>query len=1018
MKKIYLSLSLLLATHSFSQQTKEPIQIKSPQTYAFEKYGNVPVNLYTGTLDLRIPIYTIPTNGGKNIDVFVSYDSSGFLPHKKSDYAGMNWSLMAGGRITRTLKGIPDEYKGIPNGTAGNPFGTGVNLHGFLTGVRLNPYTNTQVYDLYNGTGGVTGESWRLGTVDNGYEGEPDVFSFNAMGLSGKFMVGNDGNVLVESNDPNIKVDLTGVVSYGGYEFCKPTNQTIIITDGQGNKYYFGGDFSKYEIAYNLPLPGPSKQNTFKGFPYINSFSLSKVEFTNGQTINFGYVQDNLNSTFCSIMSSTTNVLNNAKVLNFEGYFQDGARVDDWKNCPGGFAGCASAVAGTPGYTENFVLTKRSLLESIKYGDKEIKINYKDAGYPIKHYEGSSSALNFNEFLVDNIQIFSNNILVKNTLFAYDDFGGVNKRPFLKTITEPQSNKVYSFEYYNTSNLPKYVTKGLDHWGYWNGNDNNTNISPFETYNSATGDYTINSTYRDTNIQKYNVGLLSKITYPTKGYSTFEYEPNYYGKRIERNSASSFLPSLMNNAGVVGGARILRQYDYSENGGIINDKTYKYTMALSGGISSGILMNWPRYIYYIEFTSPTSIQKLMMRSSSNVQQNSMDSYNVGYQKVFEVNAGKGYTEYNFTNYEDYPDILNPDTGNLRNYFTSAQIAPENLYKNLRNLYGIDRSILRGKLKSEIIYAEGSANPLKKTEYTFNDNIDFNPNNAKDNNNFVTVHHLSGAWVQGYKKFLNMSAIKKKVVTDFLSNNEIKNAEEYYYESSKHLNLSKENIVTSDNSSLSKKYLYAEDTEVNNTLMISKNMVGIPVSSEIKKDNKIIAKTETIYPVALPTAQTGNIVLPLAVKSYDLQNPAISTTEVQYDTYDSNGNLQQYTTKDGISTVIIWGYNNTQPIAKIEGVTFSQVSSATSAIVNASDLDGAAGSNNDETALLNALKTFRAQFPNSLVTTYTYDPLVGVRSITPPSGIGESYLYDAVGRLEKVVDVNGKVIKEMKYNYKN
>jgi YD repeat-containing protein len=56
--------------------------------------------------------------------------------------------------------------------------------------------------------------------------------------------------------------------------------------------------------------------------------------------------------------------------------------------------------------------------------------------------------------------------------------------------------------------------------------------------------------------------------------------------------------------------------------------------------------------------------------------------------------------------------------------------------------------------------------------------------------------------------------------------------------------------------------------------------------------------------------------------------------------------------------------------------------------------------------------------DKLVTTYTYDPLIGVTSITPPSGIRESYIYDSANRLQKVIDVNGKVLKEMKYNYKN
>ncbi|RXM53022.1 hypothetical protein BOQ64_01040 [Chryseobacterium sp. CH25] len=995
-------------------------------------------------MDLKVPIYSIPTSGGKNIDVFVSYDSSGFLPHKKSDFAGMGWSMLAGGRITRTLNRIPDEYQGNPTWMGSSPFDSGVDFHGFLTGVRLNAYSNAQVYDLNSGAGGITGLDWRLGTVENGYEGEPDIFNFNAMGLSGKFVIGNDGNVLVESEDPNIKVDLSGMVSYGGKEFCKPPNQTIVVTDGQGNKYYFGGDFSKYEISYSLPQPGMSKNNWFKGFPYISSFSLSKVEFTNGQTVTFGYVQDTLNSTFCSLATSSSNVMANSKLMNFEGYYQDGARIDDWQNCPGGWVGCGSAISSTSNLSENFVLTKRSLLESITYGTHQIKINYKDVGYPIKHYEGSSSALLFNEYVIDNIQLLDNNHLIQNNVFTYEDLGGTNRRPFLKNITNPVSNKVYGFEYYNTDNLPRYVTKGIDHWGYWNGNDNNQNLAPYDTYNAITGDYTLNNTFRDPNVQKYNVGLLSKIIYPTKGYSVFEYEAPYYGQRVERTSASAFLPILMNNGGAIGGARIKKQYDYSENGGIINNKEYRYTNTLNGTTSSGILMNWPRYIYYIEFNTPTSYQKLMIRSSSNVQQNSLDSYNIGYQKVYEIDAGKGITEYDFTSYVDYPDIMTPDAGNLREYNNMGSPSPLNLYKNFKNLYGIDRTILRGKLKTKTIYSEGSTNPLNKTEFTYNDNIDYNPNNTKDNNNYVSFNHLSGAWVQGYKKYMNSSSIKKKTVTDFFNNAPIKTTTEYLYDNNIHLNLTKEKTEYSSGDIYETKYQYTNDilhgSPNHPASMVppyaflvnffSKDLLGIPLVVSNYKNNKFLNRTQTLYEFT-QNNDIYNITRPRKKLYYTEEKNVISqpmitlpdtnygSVEVSYDQYDDKGNILQYTTKDGVSTVIIWGYNKTQPIAKIENAKLENIGqSLIDSIVNASNTDALLTPNADETTFLSALNTFRNSLATYQVSTYTYDPLIGVRSITPPSGIRESYLYDSANRLEKVVDANGNILKEMKYNYKN
>jgi hypothetical protein len=212
-----------------------------------------------------------------------------------------------------------------------------------------------------------------------------------------------------------------------------------------------------------------------------------------------------------------------------------------------------------------------------------------------------------------------------------------------------------------------------------------------------------------------------------------------------------------------------------------------------------------------------------------------------------------------------------------------------------------------------------------------------------------------------------------------------------------------------------RYQYAH--EKNNQKLINANMIGIPLeSAEIKKQNasdqgKTISRTETKYDNAAH-------LFPSSVLSYDLQNTA--STELTYDRYDNKGNLQQYTTKDGIPTAIVWGYNQTQPIAKIAGATYAQVSSLAAAIISASDLDALDPSN--EAALIAALDTFRknSNMANYQVTTYTYDPLIGVTSITPPSGIREVYIYDFANRLMEIREnsATGKLLKEFKYNYKN
>lgn len=218
------------------------------------------------------------------------------------------------------------------------------------------------------------------------------------------------------------------------------------------------------------------------------------------------------------------------------------------------------------------------------------------------------------------------------------------------------------------------------------------------------------------------------------------------------------MPTLTNNGGLAGGARIKNIFSLNENG-VASSKEYKYTTSLTNSSSSGILMSWPRYFYHwtidnLSGPSP-AFNSLILKTSSNVQKNSLDSYNIGYSKVFEIENNKGYIEHNFTNYETHPDIFNSGEPNIRAYNSSMTpntiVNPPNLYQNFKNLYGIDKSILRGRLLSEKYFSQSDlVNPIKKVDYEYYDNIDYNVNNSTDNNNYVTFNHLSGLWVQAYK----------------------------------------------------------------------------------------------------------------------------------------------------------------------------------------------------------------------------------------------------------------------------
>ncbi|KFF73138.1 hypothetical protein HX13_22680 [Chryseobacterium sp. P1-3] len=145
--------------------------------------------------------------------------------------------------------------------------------------------------------------------------------------------------------------------------------------------------------------------------------------------------------------------------------------------------------------------------------------------------------------------------------------------------------------------------------------------------------------------------------------------------------------------------------------------------------------------------------------------------------------------------------------------------------------------------------------------------------------------------------------------------------------------------------------------------------------------------------------------------------------IKYDLYDERGNLKQFT-KDldpngggGNTTAIIYGYNNTLPIIQVEGANYDVLNSIPGIDFNTltnQDVDEVS-----EKVLLKSLDEYRTHegLKKFMVTTYTYDPMLGVTTVTAPNGMRQSYQYDQNGKLKSVIDVNGNIVKDFRYNLK-
>jgi hypothetical protein len=178
------------------------------------------------------------------------------------------------------------------------------------------------------------------------------------------------------------------------------------------------------------------------------------------------------------------------------------------------------------------------------------------------------------------------------------------------------------------------------------------------------------------------------------------------------------------------------------------------------------------------------------------------------------------------------------------------------------------------------------------------------------------------------------------------------------------------------------------------------------------------------------------------------------------TYDSYGNIVSTQEKDNMFTSYIWGHGNKYVIAKVDNALSNQIyhTSFEEATANVSTtaktgnkaysgtaaftvplpsagtykltywkktgtadwvffettMSAATAIGGGTNVLIDEVRVYPA---TALMTTYTHDLLIGLKSITDPRCYTTSYHYDSFGRLMYVKDHDGKITHHYKYHYK-
>ena len=481
----------------------------------------------------------------------------------------------------------------------------------------------------------------------------------------------------------------------------------ITLTDSNGIRYEFGGDFSAIEYSRVGHTAYKEKPHRYFDVPQPMTWNLTKIIYPNQNTIELKYKKKKWLYT-----SKTSSSL----------------VIDSWNT-------------GSPQYTTLFgaskvhVNSEQATLVDLVYLNEiitpteQLKFSYKD--YPqLKFYspnyntlkDSKNSGGHIDGLVEDQINlknifffkyadignvdfsVLSNPIDLldqievydvkgeKNKKVVFDYFTSLSTRPMLinmeiidlkeQTINQGSSEN-YRFKYKtpNARFLPQYQSYQKDDYGFFSDKSgylgfiydfytptySRVSLSlPFSQSLTNRNEYIENRKPVDS--QNLYLQLLEEITYPTGGTTKFEYEINRYGG-IAKNYPFIVETNLNNEAKPAGGVRIKSIKSFDTNGGLEKSTSYKYVRDYDKGsdISSGVLTHVPTYFEFIKGNYPyngriNAIDYFNWSTDDIYPAHRLRGNHIAYSEVTEIDDMDGsfvtYTYKNFDNGYHDKSIVN------------------------------------------------------------------------------------------------------------------------------------------------------------------------------------------------------------------------------------------------------------------------------------------------------------------------------------------------------------------------
>ena len=1035
-----LTISLMSIGIVHAQIDQFPIPV-APNTTAFAKLIDFPASNSTGIIPVTIPLYEIKLKDF-TLPISLNYTTKGIHTEEIASSVGLGWSLNAGGSITRAVRGVPDDYNKDKLSILDEAF---PEVGRFWTGkaysiISLNDQSNDYSYIddaiqnivLLDGYGGYSNH----GRNDT----EADLFYMNLPTISGKFAI---DVITLKTHFVCLMPYQDIIVSYD-YD-TKGNINSFTLKDLEGNTYLLQDKErimidSEYYDGLNITMHGDIEELSYNHNrrEYNSAWYITRIITLNKDTVDFSYISEKYSQTESKL------IFKNPSNSSLNGY-ADNQTV--YTNI---------VINKITTKNEEIIFSQNNYRKDIPKAKSIDKITIKSklSGETIKLYDLIYSYYQSQKGSTESVSISN---------------GAISNEYRLKLdVIKDAGVGNYEFSYISERNLPVRNTCAQDAWGYYNDKKTNKSLIPTMYYyptlsgseqysfldlgNNITKEKIDCDANRNANAGTVTVGMLSRIKYPASGYTDYEYESNkFMYKNVIFEGGGVRIKTIKKFDGISSKPTLQQNYEYS----------------------TGKIISLPIFASFRSFLLSTK-RTYLIHNQSQVELGKVQGGFVCYDQVTIKNGGNnGKTIFNYSNPGTY-GITKDFSGDQFYELPQTKFVSYNNFSMDSNRTGYNVSPFppnpeydwkRGLLISEISYDQTGV-PVKENTYEYQNYY------PSERGIPYPIYNLKYSIVVSGRSFYDTSPVaiffskyklqtqaaillKKKTEKIYTKNNSPLTSETIYeYDSPVHMRQTILHKTNSNGLCVSERYNYVwdyyweyEDGYPDIIIEPTGKLPNVPATHCLYKEyaNKLIEKISYfkkdgkyyvtnavlntyIYsndkPVLYGTYEMNHFEQSRAITGFSSTNRAgtfymnDSYKKIHsFDLYGNDGNLLQYTSIAGVSTVYLWSYKNQYPIAEIKNTTYNQVKD----LISESTLNALSAKIAPTSADWSMINNLTVSLKNALITTYTYRPLVGMMTSTSPQGLTTYYAYDAGKRLKEVyIFENGvkRILKSYIYNYKN